>query len=60
MCSCCREQRPRPIEQEPALRVASRLLDEGMLVTAICGATLGLANAGLLDNALTPATILPP
>jgi len=36
--------------QEPALRVASRLLDEGMLVAAICGATLGLANAGLLDK----------
>ena len=36
--------------QESALRVAGRLLDEGMLVTAICGATLGLANAGLLDK----------
>jgi putative intracellular protease/amidase len=36
--------------QAPALRVAGRLLDEGILVAAICGATLGLANAGLLDN----------
>ena len=36
--------------QEPALRVAGRLLDEGMIVAAICGATLGLANAGLLDK----------
>lgn len=36
--------------QEPALVEAGRLLDEGILVAAICGATLGLANAGLLDN----------
>lgn len=36
--------------QAPALRAAGRLLDEGMLVAAICGATLGLADAGLLDN----------
>jgi putative intracellular protease/amidase len=36
--------------QEPALRAAARLLDEGIPVAAICGATLGLANAGLLDN----------
>jgi putative intracellular protease/amidase len=36
--------------QEPALQVAGRLLNDGMLVTAICGATLGLANAGLLDK----------
>jgi len=26
------------------------LLDHGTIVAAICGATLGLANAGLLDN----------
>jgi len=26
--------------------VAGRLLDEGILIAAICGATLGLANAG--------------
>jgi putative intracellular protease/amidase len=36
--------------QASALRVAGRLLDEGMLVTAVCGATLGLANVGLLDK----------
>jgi len=36
--------------QEPALRMTGRLLDEGIPVAAICGATLGLANAGLLDN----------
>lgn len=39
-------------EQEPALRTAGCLLDEGMLIAAICGATLGLANAGLLDKRL--------
>ncbi len=36
--------------QEPALRMTGRLLDEGIPVAAICGATLGLAHAGLLDN----------
>jgi putative intracellular protease/amidase len=36
--------------QAPALAMAGRLLDEGILVAAICGATLGLANAGLLDK----------
>ena len=36
--------------QAPALRAAGRLIDGGILVAAICGATLGLANAGLLDN----------
>lgn len=36
--------------QAPALEAAGRLLDRGILVAAICGATLGLANAGLLDN----------
>ena len=36
--------------QAPALEAAGRLLDGGILVAAICGATLGLANAGLLDN----------
>ena len=36
--------------QAPALRTAGRLPDGGILVAAICGATLGLANAGLLDN----------
>jgi putative intracellular protease/amidase len=36
--------------QVPAIRAAGRLLDGGILVAAICGATFGLANAGLLDN----------
>ncbi len=36
--------------QAPALRVARRLSDAGILVAATCGATLGLANAGLLDK----------
>src|SRR5512137_509558 len=36
--------------QVPAIRAAARLLDGGIPVAAICGATLGLANAGLLDN----------
>jgi len=36
--------------QVSPLKVAGRLLDEGILVAAICGATLGLANAGLLDK----------
>jgi putative intracellular protease/amidase len=36
--------------QAPALMAAGRLLDGGIPVAAICGATLGLANAGLLDN----------
>lgn len=34
----------------PAIRTAQRLLHEGRFVAAICGATLGLANAGLLDT----------
>jgi putative intracellular protease/amidase len=33
-----------------ALKAAGRLLDGGILVAAICGATIGLANAGLLDK----------
>jgi putative intracellular protease/amidase len=36
--------------QEPALATAGRLLDEGIDVAAICGGTVGLANAGLLDK----------
>lgn len=32
------------------LQIIGRLLQEGILVAAICGATLGLSNAGLLDN----------
>ncbi len=38
------------LAQAPALRAAGRLIDGGILVAAICGATLGLANAGLLDD----------
>lgn len=37
-------------EQAPAVETARRLLGEGMIVAAICGATLGLANAGILDG----------
>jgi putative intracellular protease/amidase len=36
--------------QAPALETAARLLDGVILVAAICGATMGLANAGLLDK----------
>ncbi len=31
--------------QKPALATAGWLLDEGMLVAAVCGATIGLAHA---------------
>ena len=37
-------------EQAPVLNRISALLNNGTTVAAICGATLGLANAGLLDN----------
>lgn len=37
-------------EQGPVIRKISGLLDNSVTVAAICGATLGLANAGLLDN----------
>ena len=36
--------------QEPVIAKVRELLDHEMVVAAICGATLGLANAGLLDN----------
>jgi putative intracellular protease/amidase len=36
--------------QEPVITTVRRLLDNGTVVAAICGATLGLANAGLLDS----------
>lgn len=36
--------------QEPVIAKVRTLLDEGTVVAAICGATLALANAGLLDN----------
>ena len=35
---------------EAALDLAGRLLERGVPVAAICGATLGLARAGLLDD----------
>jgi putative intracellular protease/amidase len=37
-------------DQEPIITRIRNLLDEGILVAAICGATMGLANAGLLDK----------
>ena len=36
-------------EQEPVMVKVRELLDNGTDIAAICGATLGLANAGLLD-----------
>jgi putative intracellular protease/amidase len=38
--------------QEPVIAKVRELLDNGTVVAAICGATLGLANAGLLDKRL--------
>ena len=37
-------------EQAPVVARVREILDRGTVVAAICGATLGLANAGLLDN----------
>jgi putative intracellular protease/amidase len=37
-------------EQAPAIAKAREVLESKATVGAICGATLGLANAGLLDN----------
>jgi putative intracellular protease/amidase len=37
-------------EQEPVIAKAREVLESGAAVGAICGATLGLANAGLLDQ----------
>ena len=37
-------------EQDDVLELASKLLQEDILVGAICGATLGLAEKGILDN----------
>jgi putative intracellular protease/amidase len=36
--------------QEPVIAKVRELLDHGTVIAAICGATLGLANAGLLDQ----------
>lgn len=38
------------LSQQQTLATAGRLLGDGMIVAAICGATLGLASAGLLDH----------
>ena len=35
---------------DPVLAKVRKLLDTGMIVGAICGATMALANAGMLDN----------
>ncbi|MGO4696354.1 type 1 glutamine amidotransferase family protein [Paenibacillus sp. 2TAB26] len=35
---------------EPILKKASKALEEGTVVAAICGATMGLAKMGLLDS----------
>ncbi|MEN6594495.1 MAG: type 1 glutamine amidotransferase family protein [Clostridiaceae bacterium] len=35
---------------QPVLAFAERCLEQGVLVAAICGATMGLAKAGLLDS----------
>lgn len=35
---------------EPLLQKASKSFEEGTMIAAICGATFGLANAGMLDN----------
>ena len=37
-------------EQDDVLELASKLLQENILIGAICGATLGLAEKGILDN----------
>ena len=37
-------------EQDDVLELASKLLQEDILIGAICGATLGLAEKGILDN----------
>jgi putative intracellular protease/amidase len=35
---------------QPILKIAQRCLKEGILVAAICGATMGLAQSGLLNS----------
>ena len=36
--------------QLPVIETVRELLEQGTIVAAICGATLGLANAGILDE----------
>lgn len=35
---------------QPVLKMAERYLEQGILVAAICGATMGLAHMGILDS----------
>ncbi|MGC6174305.1 type 1 glutamine amidotransferase family protein [Lacrimispora sp. 38-1] len=37
-------------KHQPILKIAQGCLEEGILVAAICGATMGLAQAGLLNS----------
>lgn len=37
-------------ETEPALQIAANLIDQGINVAAICGATIGLAKIGALNS----------
>lgn len=37
-------------EQKEVLRLAERMMNKGLIVAAICGAVLGLADMGLLDR----------
>lgn len=37
-------------EQEPVLKLSADLISNGILVAAICGATLGLADIGILNT----------
>jgi len=37
-------------DKDPVMETVRELLEDGKVVAAICGATLALANAGLLDN----------
>ena len=50
-CSSCRAPTiVTPGAHGPVLALARRFIDAGIPVAAICGATLGLAQAGLLDR----------
>jgi len=45
-------------EQRRILALASQLIEKGVLVAAICGATLGLADMGILDGRLHTSNAL--
>jgi putative intracellular protease/amidase len=49
-CWCCRVRTPWDDGHERVLGLARTLLDQGTPVAGICGATYGLARAGLLDS----------